>query len=211
MTNTEHTRPLSTMTQSPAVTSNQHQVPQCCATPSDLFFVGLLTFLRCAPPERPPTDGSGGPVGVSTDGAPSSWFALVPATPLSEPGPRFIKARGRTHRTWNSPEDSASRRDCTSEGGVWHSCHVMSCHGALEPSSAGPPSGCPSAERRAVTHTRTPMEWAPGEGGAESTMHGAKERGARTKLGPPRAGERTLRNTSPADRPRLSGNWWVSP
>ena len=32
-----------------------------------------------------------------------------------------------------------------------------------------------SAERLAVTHTRTPMEWAPGEGGAESTMHGAKE------------------------------------
>ena len=44
-------------------------------------------------------------------------------------------------------------------------CHVMSCHGALEPSSAGPPSGRPSAERLAVTHTRTPMEWAPGEGG----------------------------------------------
>ena len=43
--------------------------------------------------------------------------------------------------------------------------HVMSCHGALEPSSAGPPSGRPSAERLAVTHTRTPMEWAPGEGG----------------------------------------------
>ena len=42
-------------------------------------------------------------------------------------------------------------------------------------------------------------------------MHGAKKRGARTKQGPPRAGERTLRNTSPADRPRLSGNWWVSP
>ena len=37
-------------------------------------------------------------------------------------------------------------------------------------------------------------------------MHGAKERCARTKLGPPRAGKRTLRNTSPADRPRLSGN-----
>ena len=43
--------------------------------------------------------------------------------------------------------------------------HVMSCHGALEPSSAGPPSGRLSAERLAVTHTRTPMEWAPGEGG----------------------------------------------
>ena len=43
--------------------------------------------------------------------------------------------------------------------------HVMSCHGALEPSSAGPPSGRPSAERLAVTHTRTPMEWAPGKGG----------------------------------------------
>ena len=42
-------------------------------------------------------------------------------------------------------------------------------------------------------------------------MHGAKERGARTKLGPPRACERMLRDTSPADRPRLSGNWWVSP
>ena len=42
-------------------------------------------------------------------------------------------------------------------------------------------------------------------------MHGAKERGARTKLGPPRAGERTLRNTDAANRPRLSVNWWVSP
>ena len=42
-------------------------------------------------------------------------------------------------------------------------------------------------------------------------MHGAKERGTWTKLGPPRAGERTLRNTGLADRPRLSGNWWVSP
>ena len=41
----------------------------------------------------------------------------------------------------------------------------MSSHGALEPSSAGPPSGRPSAERLAVTQTRTPMEWAPGEGG----------------------------------------------
>ena len=49
-------------------------------------------------------------------------------------------------------------------GVVWCG-HVMSCHGALEPSSAGPPSGRPSAERLAVTHTRTPMEWAPGEGG----------------------------------------------
>ena len=43
----------------------------------------------------------------------------------------------------------------------------MSCHGALESSSAGPPSGRPSAERLAVTHTRTPMEWALGEGGRE--------------------------------------------
>ena len=42
-------------------------------------------------------------------------------------------------------------------------------------------------------------------------MHGAEERGARTKLGPPWACERTLRDTSPADRPRLSGNSWVSP
>ena len=49
--------------------------------------------------------------------------------------------------------------------GDWFAIHVMSCHGALEPSSAGPPSGRPSAERVAVTHTRTPMEWAPGEGG----------------------------------------------
>ena len=32
-------------------------------------------------------------------------------------------------------------------------------------------------------------------------MHGAKERGARTKLGPPRAVERTLRNTSLTDSP----------
>ena len=87
----------------------------------------------------------------------------------------------------------------------------MSCHGALEPSSAGPPSGRLSADCLAVTHTRTPMEWAPGDGGTESTMHGAKERGARTKLGPPRAGDQTLRNTSPADTPRLSGNCWVSP
>ena len=45
--------------------------------------------------------------------------------------------------------------------------HVMSCHGALEPSSAGPPSGRPSAERLAVTHTRTPMEWAQVRGGRE--------------------------------------------
>ena len=70
--------------------------------------------------------------------------------------------------------------------------------------------GRPSAERPAGTHPHTPMRRAPGEEGC-GTMHGAKERGARTKLGPPRAGERTLRNTSPADRPRLSGNWRVSP
>ena len=37
------------------------------------------------------------------------------------------------------------------------SCHVMSCHGALEP-FAGPPSGRPSAERLAVTHTHA-LRW----------------------------------------------------
>ena len=89
-----------------------------------------------------------------------------------------------------------------------HPCHVMSWYaGSIVRWSV---RGRPSAERPAGTHPHTPMRRAPGEEGC-GTMHGAKERGARTKQGPPRAGERTLRNTSPADRPRLSGNWWVSP
>ena len=38
-------------------------------------------------------------------------------------------------------------------------------------------------------------------------MHGAKERGARTKLGPPRAGERTLRNTQKQSRRQAPAFW----
>ena len=42
-------------------------------------------------------------------------------------------------------------------------------------------------------------------------MNGAREDGAQAKKGLPRAGERTLEDTGPADRPRRSGSQWVSP
>ena len=119
-------------------------------------------FARCGGGMRVP----GGGASCLGVGRPGSG-ALPPPTarPLGGlPGPttHWLWVRGGADvGTRHQPH---SARSCV----LWgrhESTHVMSYHGALEPSSAGPPSGRPSAERLAVTHTRTPMEWAPGEGG----------------------------------------------
>ena len=71
--------------------------------------------------------------------------------------------------------------------------------------------GRPLAERLADTHTLTPTNWASGEGGGENTVNGARANGAQAKKGPPRASERMLEDTGPADRPPHAWIQWVSP